>query len=446
MFGAAEYAVLVAAVAFGTPALLAGIDLLGGDAGSGLTVSQLILVAPVGIVIATILVVAAAWTAADNGVPVGLLLRPALGVAGSWVATALQVVFLLGWLALQLDFGGVAVGAALEELGMAGVPDFVPVLVLAALAGVFIVVGLAWVTQVWLYRFAFWASLLLVGLLAWQYLTGLDLNPLLEATSQASNFWLGVDAVVTLGVIWFPVVADTARFAAGASAAASGAGTGFSVPALMLVFVGGIRAVAAAPSADPVMLLVDGAATLTLVVLAGWLLIGSINQTFLFGFSAATGLSTVSDRFGGRVQAIVLLAIGAGVALWVPGAVVSDLVGLIVVFIAQLLAVLLSDFFLVRRRYYETDELYRRRGTYSGVNLYGLIAVLVGFATATVLRPVGPDSWVSFIDGLVPGDVSVAETAGLPALLLSIVVTFAVYGGLGRWKIRDRVMVSKIRV
>ncbi len=437
---------LAASVAFGTPALVAGLDLLGGGDGAGLTVSQLILAAPVGIVFATILLVAAAWSAADNGVPVGLLLRPSLGVAGSWAATALLVAFLIGWIGLQLEFAGAALNSALEQLGVGDLPDAVPIVILAIAAGGFMIIGLAWVTQVWLYRFAFWGALLLVALLAWQYLTGVDFDPLLDVTPLPTNFWPGVDAIVALGIIWFPIVADTARFAATPSAAASGAGTGFSVPALMLVFVGGLRAAAAGVADDPATLLLDAGTTVTLLILAGWLVIGGINQTFMFGFSAATGLSTVSDWFAGRIQAIVLIAVGAAVALWVPGEVVADIAALIVVFIAQLLAVLLSDFFVVRRRYYETDELYRRKGTYSGVNLYGLVSVLVGFITATVLRPVGPGSWVSFVDGIIPGDVPIAESAGLPALLISMAVAFAVYMGLGRWKIHERVMVSKIRV
>jgi len=446
-FGASEFAVLVASLAFGAPALIVGADLLGLESGLGMTVPQLILAAPLGIVFAAGLLAAAAWAAADNGVPTGLLMRPALGVAGSWVASALQVLFFLAWTALELDFGASALLGAMEALEVEAFPRGLTIIGLGLIAGIFLVAGLAWVTQVWLYRFAFWGALALTVALAWMFLSSVDLDLLLDATPQASRFWLGVDGVMALGVIWFPVVADTARFVSAAPTAASGAGTGFSVAALALVLLGGIRAASVdLAGGDPAALLFDGATSVVAVVVVAWLVVGSIDQPFLFTFSAATALSTINDRLAGRIQAIVVLAIGVVVAIAVPRSTLRGVTELVVLFIAQVMAILIADYFLVRRRYYETDELYRRKGRYAGVNLYGLVAILVGFTIALVIRPVGPENWVASLESLIPGDLPLSETAGVPPIMVSMLISFAIYAGLGRWKIHDRVVVSPLRV
>ena len=57
---------LVASLAFGAPALIVGADLLGVESGLGMTVPQLILAAPLGIVFAAGLLAASAWAAAYN--------------------------------------------------------------------------------------------------------------------------------------------------------------------------------------------------------------------------------------------------------------------------------------------------------------------------------------------------------------------------------------------
>jgi hypothetical protein len=92
------------------------------------------------------------------------------------------------------------------------------------------------------------------------------------------------------------------------------------------------------------------------------------------------------------------------------------------------------------------DQLYDRKGAYAGVNFYGLFAVMLGAVTAIFIHPVGPDAWAAALESIIPGEASAAEAAGLPPILVSMLVSAIVYTGLGRWKIRDRVFVSRLRV
>ena len=360
---------------------------------------------------------------------------------------AAQVTFLLCWIAIELDFGGEAVMEGLHLLGVEGVSRAVAAAGIALVAAGFLMAGLSWVVRIWLYRFAFWAAIVLVIVLAWTFLSTADLANLMDATPTASNFWLGVDAVTLLGIIWFPVIADTARFVAGSSAAASGAGSGFAVVALILVLMGGLRAATSDVAAtEPALLLVDGLTSFGGVIVVGWLVVAAVDQPFLLSFSSTTALSTIHDRFAGRLQTLAVLLTGLMIALFVPMAGIRQIAELVVVAIAQLLAVLLADYFVVRHRYYETDHLYRRKGTYAGVNLYGLIAVLIGFFTAVIVNPVGPEGFTTWLSSILPWDSSPAEAAGVPPVLVSMLVTFVVYTVLGRWKIHDRIVVSRLRV
>ena len=105
----------------------------------------------------------------QTGLPTMVCLRPALGRGGSYVATAVNVVQLLGWTVFELAIMGHAANAVVRSLtGL----DAAWVWILA-FGGAVIALGL-WgpvaVVREWLTKFALWAVIATTGWLTWRLL------------------------------------------------------------------------------------------------------------------------------------------------------------------------------------------------------------------------------------------------------------------------------------
>ncbi len=130
------------------------------------------------------------------------------------------IVFLVSWAALELKVAGRSLTAASELFNGPTVNRSVGTIIVAVLAAFFLVVGPQLVVRTWVKWFAFWAGLGVMLILVWRVVADLDLVMMLEQPPGA-HFWLGVDLVVAGAVIFFPLVADTARFAPDQGTAAS---------------------------------------------------------------------------------------------------------------------------------------------------------------------------------------------------------------------------------
>ncbi len=286
------------------------------------------------------------------------------------------------------------------------------------------------------------------GLLAWEVLGSVDLPALMQQPSEA-GFFLGVDGVVAFAVVWIPIVADTARFGSDESTAGSSAGYSFAVAALVMVLTGGLMGLLAVrPTVGHVLVQAEALFPASVAGIAGllWAVAAEGEQSFAFAYSGASSLQSLVWRLPGRAAALAIVAGGAVLALVVAEGTLTAYLDLLVAVIGPLAAVLLADMFMVRRGDYEIDGLYDRRGQYSGFNGYGLISVAIGFLLTQWLHPTGPAGWVDVVQAISVGDESLALSLGIPPTIIGMVFAFGTYGLLGRWRIRERVYVSRLRL
>lgn len=432
------------------PALLVGVRLTAAvrHGGVGLTLSQLILAVPLGVVAGAGLLYAVAWSAAYYGVPGTLLVRPAVGVTGSWVFGAARVAFVIGWTALSLQVAGAALGRGLAGLGVAGETRRISILAAAVLAAVMVAAGPMLVTRLWIRRFAFWAALVAAGLLAWQVLGSVDMPALMRQPSEA-GFFLGVDGVVAFAVVWIPIIADTARFASDESTAGSSAGYSFAVAALVMVVAGGLMGLLAVrPTVGNVLAEAEALFPASVAGVAGllWAVASEGEQSFAFAYSGSSSVQSLVWRLPGRLLGLAVVAAGAALAVLVAEGTLTDYLDLLLAVIGSLAAVFLADMFMVRRGDYEIDGMYDRRGQYAGFNGYGLMSFAIGFLLTQWLHPTGPEGWVAAVQAVSFGEESLALSLGIPPTIVGMVFAFGTYALLGRWRIRQRVYVSKLRL
>ncbi len=435
---------LWASLGMGVPAVVLGAT-LGSDQAMGLTYIQVLLVVPIGLILGGAAIAAVGWMAADMGVPTGLLFRPGLGLAGSWVASVFQALLYIGWTALEIQLGAMFLDRLADAAGYPITHAF-SITIVTALVAALVFMGMAWVSGVLIRRFTFWIALAVVIWLLVDVIASADLTGLQERIPDQSQFWLAIDLIVGFVMLWVPLAGDTSRFAKNSSAATSAVGFGFGIGLAMMLLMG--ATVGLAGGMDGTMdgsleFLIGTAGTLAIVVGSAWLLAGMIDQPFGFVYGASTALAaTVRGRAPLWLSLVVVGLGGVTAAVSTPGSLIG-LGSFLLAVLTPLIAILLADFFVVRRRRYLTDALYQTGGPYGRVNFYGLGSFFAAFAIQQWIKPTGPVAWIEILEN-VPGAGSWGA-AGVPAVIVGMLVAFAMYSGLGRWKIEEWESVSQIR-
>lgn len=407
----------------GGPALVVGASL----ANSGLSLVQVLFLAPLAGVVGGLIVGASARMAASTGATGAWLLRPTFGLVGSWLISALRLVMVGLWTAISLQLAGRWGDAVLDSYGL-GIGSAGVTIVVAAIALTLVMAAPFGTIRYVLRRPLFWLSVVLIGVTAWQ------VGPRVGSVqTDGGLFWQGLQQAVEMAAVFVPFAQTIGRRLRDDEAANTGFGIGYMVPASVMLVGGAVFShLAGGPSnivgMDPLVVGVGLA--------AAWVVVGEVDQAFA-GFLAAGGEATGVVYRGWVVAVGAVAALGAvAVALLIPDLPVAwaELVTALV-FPAALIAV--ADYFLARDRYYSESEVYGIRGGEALVNVVGLATWLLAIILGQLLDPIGPDRWVALMP-VVPADPNV------PWRLLMAVVAAIGYVVLIRWRTR-RATTSEIR-
>ncbi len=398
----------------------------------GLGFGQALLAILVGALIGNTLLGIAAVVGSDTGVPTMVLLRAPLGIRGSYAPTVLNVLQLLGWATFEVIVMAQAADTLATRVLGWGSSYSLWVVFFTALTLLLALGGPVLVTKRILERFVVWAVLITTVWITVALITSYDLLSFVNRPGTGElSFWLAVDLVVAMPISWFPLVADYSRFSRSAKSAFWGTAVGYFVPNVWFYALGAGLVLALGVASDPnapIAPLLAAIASLT----AGWLalfvlLLDEADEGFANVYSTAVSIQNLVPRLGQRTLVVATSAVVLVVALLVPLAQYESFLLLIGSAFIPLLGVLAADYFAVRGRRYETDELYREQGAYwygAGVNWRGIVVWVVGIAIY-----LGISGLPAFnVTGLAPE---------LGASLPSFVVSFVLYTALARLATRE---------
>jgi NCS1 family nucleobase:cation symporter-1 len=405
----------------------------------GLGLKQALLAILVGAIIGNVLLGIGGAVGADVRVPQMVLLRAPLGLRGSYLPTALNILQLLGWATFEVIVMAQAADVLMKEVfGLRSlyhlwVTFFTALTLVLALSGPIRVTRLLKVSIVWLVLLS---TLWITGSLLVNY----DIGEILSRPGDGSmSFWLAVDLVVALPISWFPLVADYSRFARDTRAAFWGTAAGYFVPQVWFYALGSLLVLAVNVASDPnapISPMLTAIAGLT----AGWaalliLLIDETDEAFANVYSTALSIENLFPWLSHRLLIVAICAVVLLAGWTIPLAEYESFLLLIGSAFVPLLGVLAADYYVLRGRRYEVEELYEPRGRYwysGGVNWLAVVVWLVGAALYLAIAGIhvkGLD-----INGLAPQ---------LGATLPSFIVTFVLYAMLGRFAARRPVTVME---
>jgi NCS1 family nucleobase:cation symporter-1 len=355
----------------------------------GLGLGEALLAILIGAVIGNLLLGLGAIVGSDTGAPTMVLLRAPLGLRGSYAPTVLNIIQLIGWATLEVIVMAQAMDALLARVLGLGSAYHLWVLLFTVLTAYLALSGPIKVTRQYLEKFVIWAVLLSTVWLTIAIFLTYDIRALLARPgSGGMPFWIGVDLVVALPISWFPLVADYSRFARSGKAAFWGTAGGYFVPHVWFYALGAILVLAASVVSDPlapIAPLLTAIASLT----AGWLallilLVGETDEGFANVYSTAISIQNLVPGLSQQRLVLGISAVVLVIAMLVPLTQYESFLLLIGGFFIPLLGLLLADYFVVNRRQYAMDDLYRPEGRYwygGGVNWLGMLTWAVGVAT-----------------------------------------------------------------
>jgi NCS1 family nucleobase:cation symporter-1 len=339
----------------------------------------------VGNVLGALLLALAGTVGSSTGVPTMVALRPALGIRGSYLASGLNVLQLIGWAGLEI----IVMAQAARSLSdhYTGFSAYYFWLAFFAVVGTVMAVGgPIVVVRQWLQKFGVWVVMAASAWLTFHLFDAYAVGDIWRRGGEGGfpNFWQGVDLVIALPVSWLPLVCDYNRFARRALTGGIGTYVGYVIANVWFFTLGMlyVQALATDPGG-----FVDALVTMLLPMAVGWLalivlLVGESDEAFADIYSTAVSIQNLLPKVKHA-----LLAAAAGLVAML-AAISLDLMGyenfllLIGGAFVPVFGIFLADYFLVRRRGYEIDQLYRKSGSYwyaGGLNPLGVGVWLAGF-------------------------------------------------------------------
>jgi NCS1 family nucleobase:cation symporter-1 len=424
---------------------------------AGMNWWQALLTISLGNVVVLIPMLLNAHAGTKYGVPFPVFVRASFGVRGANFAAIARALVACGWFGIQTWLGGLALDALVTAAwgGWANVPghSFITFFVFWAIQVVIIWFGVEGVKI-----FEAWsAPLLIVGsiaLLIWGFIAGGGVEEVFTTSARLqqgdasfwSLFWPSLAANVGYWITLSLNIPDFTRYAQSQRSQVVGQALGLPLTMTAFSFIG--IAVTAATIVvfgeaiwDPVEVVtrVVGGIPVLLIIAMIVIVIAQISTNMAanvvspsFDFSNLAP-RYISFRTGGIITAIlgvvsfpwlILESVGAYVFTWLGG--YGSLLGAIG-------AVMIADYWILRRRRLSLADLYRHEGRYAysgGWNWRALTAVFVGvvpvlpgfFKAATTPGFAGVFENPTFIEGLYNyGLFFTFFVAGLAYLLLNMI-------------------------
>jgi putative hydroxymethylpyrimidine transporter CytX len=294
-----------------------------------------------------------------EGLPTMVLFRPILGRFGSYVPTALNVLQLVGWTAVEFWAMSEVANVVSTRL-FSFDASFVWLVVVTIVCTSLALGGPILVVRRWLERFGIYV---LIGVSVWitaRVLAAGDLGAIWRAPGDGGlPFWLAVDLVVVMPISWLPLVADYNRFGVPGRGGAFATYAAYLVGNVWFYSLGALVVLAVGATSD-----VHGIGTAIATVAGGSivllaLLVGESDNAFADIYSSAVSMQNVVSRVSERRLVIGIGGLAFVLALLLSVERYEVFLFLIGSVFVPLFGVFVAEYVVLRRGRFETDEPFR---------------------------------------------------------------------------------------
>ncbi|WP_210505956.1 cytosine permease [Naasia sp. SYSU D00057] len=356
----------------------------------GVDYGLVVLLIIVGTLIGAAVLVTVGSIGTRTGLPTMALTRGPFGIRGSLLPVAVNVLILMGWSWVQAMLAGIALDFLVASVTGFSSPVLFAVLcqTLVVLLAIFGHTGIAKVEP--------WLAVLILGIIAYIFIVAFTTYAPAEFAAIAEDPALGytpilvLDVVIATAISWTVLAADFNRFAGSTRAGVIGSGVGYSLSTVISMTVGAtalgyvLLSGGEAIPFDPVTIIEPFGAPLAIVI---FLSVMATNTMVVYGM-----VTTVVNAVpGGRKLRFLPTALIIGV-ISIAGATFFGLLNQFTTFLvtigalfAPIFAIMIADYYLIKRGAYTADIMRAREGRYwhlGGVNWGAVVVWAIGAIAA----------------------------------------------------------------
>ena len=288
--------------------------------------------------------------------------RISFGTQGAKLFAGLNVIQLVGWTAIMIYDGALAVG------GIFDVGRWVWCLVIGALIVVWIVVG---VTDLgWINKIAMAALFILSIVLCVVVFRG---GTPVTALDDSLSFGAAVELAVAMPLSWLPLISDYTREAEKPFQATLASTLTYGVVSCWMYVIGMGAAIFTGEGDIALIMVKAGLGVAALLIL----ILSTVTTTFLDAYSAGISAESLSKKINGKYAALIVTVIGTICAICFPMDDITNFLYLIGSVFAPMIAIQITDFFLLRRG-----------GASSRLDVCNAVVWVLGFVLYRVLMTV----------------------------------------------------------
>lgn len=380
-----------------------GVGLLVISAGSFISSSNFIdaiIAIILGSVVGSVLLGLAGKIGSDHGVPSIVSMRPSFGIYGSFLLTIFNILQLIGWATFEITILSKAANIFTQ-----GFIDFhIWSIFFSIVIIIFGILGPLKIVKQWLSKFAVWIVYGSTIIMLINLITGYGHNNFNFSLSNhdAFSFFNSLDLVIAMPLSWLPLVADYNRFAKNGKNAFFGTFVGFSITNILFYTIGVLLGI------NDVFAILFAIQSFFYGLILLVLIVDEIDNVFANIFSSAMSFKNIFNRINYKYLVIFFTTFCGILSNFIPIDQYQNFLLIIGALFAPLFAIVLTDYFIVKRGKILTDEFYNKHNKFK---LSAFISFFIGSITYFLLSPLTP----MHIESLNIGST-------IPSMAISIVV------------------------
>ena len=357
-----------------------GVGLLVLSAGSFLSAASFvdaILAIIAGSVGGSMLLALAGRIGSDHGIPSLVTLRPAFGVAGSYLPAFLNVMQLVGWTTFEI----MIMARAAEMLAGSIIPYYAWAAIFGSVVALLALAGPLNVAKQWLGKFAVWIAYGTSAVIIFNLINSPGAASLVAAPGSGMSFFSALDLVIAMPVSWMPLAADYNRFARKGRSAMWATMVGFALTNILFYF-GGLLL-----GTSDIIGIVVAIESMFFGFLMLLLIVDEADNAFADVYSAAVSTQNVFSHLSQKQLILGFTAASTLLAMVVSIQEYEVFLLIIGAIFVPLFGVVLTDYYVVRKRKYSADLLYGNTGA---IKFPAIIAWASGTLVSLALSPLSP--------------------------------------------------------
>ena len=311
------------------------------------------------------------------------------GSIGAKFFALLNVIQLVGWTGIMIYDSTLSLSGIFENGKW----------IWALITGVLIIVWiLCGITNIGKFSFGVMIALFILTIVMCKVVFFGSDKPASEITSEiaeALSFGQAIELAVAMPLSWLPLISDYTKEAEKPFAATFASSLTYGVVSCWMYIIGMGLAILTKETDIAKIMVAAGLGKTALVVI----ILSTVTTTFLDAWSSAVSFKTIFNRIPEKLIAIIVTVIGTIAAILFPMDNITEFLYLIGSVFAPMIAILLADFFVLKRDYSKN----RVKVSRIIIWIFGFIAYKLLMNTDLVTGCTVPDMILTFVATIIVG-------------------------------------------